>query len=410
MNVKLNINDISSMLGRITAKEMHRQLYPLGKQVGVLFLEPQIGSGYMQWDFEGEGWISFGEADDQAKHAIATMLDDRKRAMVQKTGNQALVESVFSQPSTDYIYFRRQEGNNIEIALAAWGYKFYGSEPSRELENWIVKKHLQLVDIGFSWDAKPLRNFNFNLEGHKRITGEDALFHFDNPVPVGDSYRVETPAGKVFSLEVEDGRQEYVYELAQYFNVEITVTKDGQPLANSNCTVGFGTYSQPVATDENGRCTLRIAMEPGQDGAPVDPQPECSVACGGERQQQAPATSEQTLPFHFDFSTPPPPPEPEPEPQPEPEPEPEPDPEPEEPKLVHVQLLDYGGYPLPNMPFKLTLKRKGTLELVTDDEGYYTLPAEYFTNNERMKIEFTVTKEYQQQHDIHEHEKKKKNK
>lgn len=384
--------------------KIHKQLQSWGKTVGLLFPEPQVGSGYIQWDFEGDGWVSFSNADDQTKHTVATLVYDRKQIFAQKS-NPSLAENVFAQPSAEFVYFRQQNGNT-EIALAAWGYKYVDSSKGLELGTWVEKKNLQLVDIGFSWDAKPLRNFNFTLEGHKRITGEDALFHFDNPVPVGSTYMVETPAGSVFSLNVEDGRQEYVYELAKYFNVEITVTKDNQPLANTSCSIGFGNYGQTITTNEEGHCTLRIAMQPGQDGAPLTPQPECSVACGGERQQQVPSSAEQTLPFRFEFTTPPPPPEPEPEPEPQPEPEPEP----EEPKFVRVQLLDYGGYPLPNMPFKLILKKKGTLELVTDNDGYYTLPAEYFTNNERMKIEFTVTTEYQQQHDIHENEKKKRNK
>ena len=74
--------------------------------------------------------------------------------------------------------------------------------------------------------------------------------------------------------------------------------------------------------------------------------------------------------------------------------------------MVRFTLLDYGGVPLPDLPFTLTLKKKGALSLKTDANGQCLIPKEWFVNKEKMRVNFTVTPEYQASHDLHDKRKK----
>lgn len=103
-------------------------------------------------------------------------------------------------------------------------------------------------------------------------------------------------------------------------------------------------------------------------------------------------------------------PEPEPEPEPvivpEPEPTPEPELEPEpEPKYVTLRLLDYGGFPMPNIPFKLKTKKMGVRDLITDENGICLVPEEWFTPKEKMRVNIVISPEYQELHELHQKKK-----
>ena len=76
--------------------------------------------------------------------------------------------------------------------------------------------------------------------------------------------------------------------------------------------------------------------------------------------------------------------------------------------MVKIRLLDYGGCPLPDLPFVLFTKKKGELKLRTDADGCCEVQQDWLTNNEKMRVKFEVTPEYRQTHDIHDGKTKKK--
>ena len=76
--------------------------------------------------------------------------------------------------------------------------------------------------------------------------------------------------------------------------------------------------------------------------------------------------------------------------------------------MVTIRLLDYGGYPLQQLPFVLKTKKKGKQQLTTDDQGECRVPKEWFTHKEKMRVSFTVTADYQASHPLHDEKEAKK--
>jgi len=310
-------------------------------------------------------------------------------------GSFPFKDEILSIPNDSCIFYRHN-GTNYDIALAAWGYRSLKQPPCTDLTEWINQKYYQKVRIAFVWGNRFLPNCNFLLNGQKRNTSADGFFYITQELPVGNTYSISTMFGKVFSLKVEKGTEDYTYDLTQDFNVKIKIIKDGQPVTKQNCTVVFDNTENLLCTDELGCATIRLPLQHTQDGETALSQPLCKVICGDDQQEKTPTSDEKDL--HFLFTTEsakhidnPPlnPCEPD-KPQ-----------TPQEPEMIAIKFLDYGGYPLTNVDFVLTTKKKGDVQLRTDSNGQCLVPCDWFTNREKMRIKYTISPEYQQTHNLH---------
>ncbi|MGN0282451.1 MAG: hypothetical protein ACI4B3_09150 [Prevotella sp.] len=486
MNIKLQLGEVRLLIDkRFPIEQISNQLKPIAKQANLIFAEHQVGAGYLQWALPGANWTAFSCGSNQQKVVIAQVYKERKNQMQKTLEGSFLKDVIFSVPSEDFIYFR-QDAERLDIALTAWGYKYPDKPATGELDTWISKQELQKVDIAFAWNGQTLPSFSFKLSGHTRITSQDGFLHVDGLLPVGSSYSIETLMGQGFTLVVEKGKTEYIFDLTQYCQVEIAVSQDGNPLPNHVCDVSFGSFHETLTTDMEGHSQVRLPLKNDSLGQIVNPQPSCMVVCGSDSQQQIPTKSDDVLYFRFDFKTQTPvPPDIVPpltsnkqvrvkvevyrngEPVPVQtstilcegdshivttdekgeayfdvvlrniDPEqlskkqalcevicgeehqskriesetanlvfhfdlPPKDDTPKEPEFLFIQLKDYAGVPLIDMPFYLTTKKKGRVQLQTDQEGKCKVPKEWFTSKEKMKIDFTVSVVYQETHDIHD--------
>jgi len=406
MNIKLSVSGVVQVLNRsIPMEQVAKQIIPLAERARLTFPAPQIGAGYIQWPLPGNDWVSFDQADEDTKSAVARAYQQRREELQAAMKGSPLKDVIFQVPADEFIYFR-PNGADWDIALAAWGFRYPDRAPGGEMYTYVKKSVLQLVRIAFLWNGNPIPSFAFRLAGFPRTTQEDGYFCFDRPIPVGNSYSVETLGGKKWDLKVQEGQMDYVYDLTRTVRVEVSVTKDGNPVESSRCILKSDSGSETLVTDASGLVETTIPLLIGSDGEVLAEQPVYTAQCEGESQSQTPSGTDSVLRFDFAFLTPPPP-TPEPEPEPDPEPGPEPKPEPE-PAPIRVRLLDYAGFPLPDMPFVLQT-RKGPLSLVTDSHGECEVSRSLLTENEKLKVKFSISEEYQQTHDIH-HPRKKKSK
>lgn len=409
MNIKLHLGEVVPLLDKhISEKQVHQLLNPLAIQANLLFPEVKSGSGYLQWDLPGNDWISFSDGNDNQKSSVAQAYQQRKSILCSALKGSPFEMAIFTIPAEKFIYFRPQ-GDGWEIAVAAWGYKYPNKPSSGELDIYITKTVLQDVEIGFQWANELLPCFMFKLDGFSRCTQENGWFKMDGKLPVNNRYHIESHTGKVFDLIVEEGRTQYLYDLTQYVQVEITTKQDEQALKNCTCVVDFN-GKQNVTTDSLGHASLRIPMLCDATGEMMQPQPDCCVTCMAETQKVCPVNDNEVLNFTFSFKTNPEPATPIP-PTPFAQPmvresEQEVPPK-QEPELVYIRLQDYGGFPLPDMDFTLITKKKGKVLLKTNSEGVCIVPKEWFMHNEKMKIEFVVSPEYQEKHDLHDKKSKK---
>lgn len=492
MNIKLQLGEIRLLIDkRFPIEQISNQLHPIAKQANLIFAEHQVGVGYLQWALPGTNWTAFSNGNEEQKAFIAQLYKERKTQIQNSLEGSLLKDIIFSVPSEDFIFFR-QNGEQWDIALTAWGYKYPDKPASGELDTWISKQELQKVNIAFAWAGKTLPTFSFKLSGHTRITSPDGFMHVDGPLPVGSSYSIETLMGQGYTLVVEKGKSDYIFDLTQYCQVEIAVFQDNNPLPNYVCDVSSGSYHETITTDAAGRSQMRLPLLNDSFGQIVIPQPPCVVVCGTDSQQQIPTKNDDVLTFLFNFRTP----------IPEPpvidppatsdkhvhvkvevfrndEPVsgqkgkilyngdshaittnekgeayfdivvrdivseqlsrnqsvcevicgdehqskklesettnlvfhfelPPKDDASKESEYLYIQLKDYAGMPLIDMPFYLTTKKEGRVQLQTDHEGKCKVSKEWFTPKEKMKIDFTVSAEYQETHDIHDLKNKRK--
>lgn len=411
MNVKLHLGEVIPLLDKhISKQQVHQLLSPIAMQAGLLFPEENSGFGYLQWDLPGNDWISFMDGDENQKSSVAQVYQQRKAIMRSALKGSPIEVAIFTIPAEKFIYFRPQ-GNSWEIAVTAWGYKYPNKPGSGELDIYITKTVLQDVMIGFQWADELLPNLAFRINGFSRVTEEDGWFKTDGQLPLDSRFIIELHSGQRFNLTVEKGRSEYIYDLTQYMQIEVAVTQDDKPLKNCTCEINFnGIHS--ITTDFLGHASLRLPMVCDSMGILVHPQPDCIVTCREEIQKTNPVACNEVLNFAFSFKT-----EQEEPVVPEPpiippfiEPEkPIIDPEPpKQEEFVYIRLHDYSGFPLPDMDFILTTKKKGEVSLKTDSEGICIVPKEWFTHKEKIKVKFVISSEYQEKHDLHDKKLKKK--
>lgn len=408
MNVKLHLGEVVPLLEKhISKKQVHQLLSPIAAQANLMFPEEKSGFGYLQWDLPGNDWISFMDGDDNQKSSVAQVYQQRKSIMRSALKGSPFETAIFTVPAEEYIYFR-PKGNSWEIAVTAWGYKYPNKPGSGELDIYITKTIMQDVMIGFQWADKLLPNLAFRLNGLPRTTEEDGWLRMDGQLPLDSRFDLILYSGQRFVLTVEKGKSEYIYDLTQYFQVEVAVNQDEKPLENCTCEINFNGIHH-VTTDFQGHASLRLPMICDTEGVLINPQPDCIVTCMEEIQKASPAASNDVLNFVFSFKTkkkepivPEPPIIP-----PKPIDDDIVDP-PHEEKFVYIRLQDYGGFPLPDLEFVLTTKKKGEVSLKTDSEGICIVPQEWFTHKEKMKVNFVISPEYQEKHDLHDKKSKKK--
>lgn len=492
MNIKLQLGEVRLLIDkRFPIEQICNQLHPIAQKANLIFAGHQVGAGYLQWVLPGSDWTAFPNGSDSQKDIVAQIYKERKAQMQSFLQGSFLEDSIFSVPSEDFIFFR-QNGDGWDIALTAWGYKYPNKPASGELDTWISKHDLQKVNIAFAWAGLTMPGFSFKLSGYTRTTSLDGFMHVDGLLPVGKSYPIETLTGSSFTLLVEKGKSDYIFDLTQYCQAEIIVCQDNIALSDYTCEVDFGGYHTTLTTDASGRTLVHLPLKNDSLGQITIPQPPCIVTCGVENQQQVPSRNGDILSFVFNFK------------KNVPEPpivdwfevpdkhvlvkvevfrgekpvadlsaellfdgnshilktnekgvfffdivlkdvfsqeieEKRPACEvicadehqskyieadttdlvfrfdlpakidlPKEQEYVYIQLKDYAGEPLIDIPFNLTTKNKGRMQLKTDHDGKCKLPKEWFTSKEKMKIDFTVSKEYQEAHDIHYSKKQKK--
>ena len=415
MNIKLRINEVINLLPQIATEQLHKTLSPIVQSVGVVLPPVKIGHGYYLWTLDGDNWVSFTKLETQQKALVAELYQEKIKSFNTFLEGSPLKDIVITIPSEDFI-FTRPNGSSYDIALTGWGYKYPHKAPIISLDTWVKHIDKEAVRIGFKWDDDLLPHFPFTLVGENRKTQENGWFQCDGKLPVGNTYKISTLNETCFNLVVEKNKQDYVYDLTKRGTISIKVLHDCNPVENAACDITFKSKTTNIVTDATGAANQEIILEPGADGGVAMPQPLCTVSYNDKTLEKT-VNPNGITDFVFEsFSepvvTPEPPVEPEPLVIPERPIEPDPLVDPEPPtdpvrETVRITLLDYEGYPLVDMPFTIKTKKKGKVQLTTDNQGRCEIPKEWLTPKEKINVDFDVTPEYQTTHDIHQTKKKK---
>lgn len=371
-------------------------------KAGLLMPAPEAGSGYMVWRLPGEGWVSFKDLDDDAKQQVAETISGKIATLKQAIGRPDLADKIARMPDAKYVYTRRTNGRD-EYALVAWAYRYPESRGGDELETWVNRVKKQHVSLGFAWDGALLPSQPFTIQSMAHKTMTDGKFEVGS-VPVGKRYMIEhKPTKRVFTLDVEAGKDMYEYDLTIPFGVKAIVRKDGAAMGGASVSVSFDGRQATMVTDDDGMASMTLALAHDGFGNPTDPQPGCTATCADQSLTKTPVNASCELVFEFDITTPPEEPEP-------PVEEPEKPEEPEDPGFITIEITDVLGTPISDMPIMITLKKKGKVQLRTDADGMFEVPKEWLTPGEKMHVDFEMTPEYHDAHGIELDKKKRKKK
>ena len=369
MNVKLRVEEVRPLI-KAPIDQMAKVVAPLAERARLVMPTPQVGVGYMQWNLPGSGWRPFSSADPETKSLIAEEFKKRRQTLLESLpGNDTVKSAIARVPSEDFIYFRENE-EGMDICLVAWGYRFLETPTVTDLDTYITRVHMQNVRIGFLWDGNVLPSFSFRLAGFPRETGEDGYFYVDNPLLVGKQFKVATLSGREWDLRVEEGKEEYLYDLTRTATVVASVTKDGAPLGNVVCSMHFGDLSRELVCDASGHAETVIALPVGPDGELLPEQPECVVAFEDQTESQVPYDG-AVLRYTLSLKTP--------EPEPEPEPEVKPVPVVEDVPAAQVEYQKIPMFALgTNLLFDLAITPNFSFEVPVGQHwsilGEYTFP------------------------------------
>lgn len=301
MNIKRPIGSIVSLLSQ---DNTITQIYNLlkDKSADLLFAEPETGAGFLQWKLPeraGSTWQTISEAGSPEQKSRWAE-EHKKRCDALRNKLPKDMASVLNVPSEDFFFFR-ESGDELEVALTAWGFRFPNSAPCQELVTYITKVAEQEVNIAFEWDGVRLANYPFLLSTLPRQTDTDGWLHVDGKLKVGRKFDIRDNNGHDFQLVVEQGKANYVFDITQFATVEVTVKHDDKGVAGKVCELQFDKRSSTLVTDENGLATLRLPLVCDPLGRLIQPQPAVTVKVDEEAQRENPSQEGDVL--HFDFVT-----------------------------------------------------------------------------------------------------------
>ena len=296
MNVKILTGGVFCLLGGDYEKAFIKLKKLTGDCQG-MFTERRAGANYLEWDLPGDGWKRLSECDPGNVAEVKHQLDERRQQVRQLFGeNTKFADNVLTVPSEDHIFYRYEPDGKLSIALTAWGYRHPETIDSRAGDGKLKPKPEKgKVQIAFDWDGKHLPLVPFKLQDQLQSTNNDGVFDIKNPQEVGKVIPIEV-AGKELSLTVNNEQQLYSFDLTKYFNIELIVTRDGKPAANTTCKVTFGTKTIDVITNDNGSATHKLAFAP-DNGKVAQAQPECVVKCEDQSQSLIPSIENDKLQF-----------------------------------------------------------------------------------------------------------------
>ena len=316
-----------------------------------LFTERRTGPDYLQWNLPGDGWKALSECDPITASEVQRQLDDRLEQLRQRYGdNKAMADMVLTVPSNEFIFYKTEPDGKLKIALTAWGYRYPERIDIKPIDGDLTRTEKEKVQIAFDWDGKHLPNVPFKLKDMLQQTNDSGIFAIHNEIEVGHVIPIVI-AGKEESITVVKGQQLYTFDLTKRFNIEVSVTRDGKPAANTTCKLTFGNKTLELTTDDNGHVNQSLAFEPDR-GKVADPQPECKITCEDQAQSLTPSLENNNLQYSLQLET----------------------------KRFHIEVtVTRDGKPVAaNTPIKVDFGGN-TQELVTDDNGHASQSMTFMT-------------------------------
>ena len=197
-----------------------RQLLP---PQDMIFAEEQKAQNRIHWKHAQPGWVAVTEADP----ALSSMAMDQFRATMERIrtalakhpATASRIEQILSFPDDSYIFCRVNEANQVEVALAGWGYKLRTVGPV-DYNVDVHLRHEQPVSFSFVDNGAVAVNRPFSLSMPslkapiRKDTGATGIFSIGTHVQEGAEYTItDEVTAKTFELQVVKGKIQYDFDV-----------------------------------------------------------------------------------------------------------------------------------------------------------------------------------------------------
>ena len=402
----------------------------------------------------------YSDANSLEKEEIAICLEEKKASILGKLSQEMnYVAKLFQIPSEKELFWYRDIDGKIHVILAQWGFVLNNRAKDVNIIDFILVQPRVLTQtevtlhVDYS-DGRPADNASFKLtllNNCKEIkTDENGEFYIGN-LYAGKMFSVANEGGekKEFTVEKDIPKYNATFDIKTGYTIRV-LNQEKQAKANFNILINGQTYSTDeegvvtindvvltpemsidVSCSEAPKCSYQLNRNPQENDFVYkvdDPvtayaikvmnqheglKPHFPVLINGqERVTDASGniTSEDMLyvpeskitvtlpdksnPQVFEISI-----------------------NREENNYIYkieekeeqipeaitkIRILGYNGMPLPNLVVNVDTKNGNKLTSTTDQDGYVSFLSSNFTDGEKPKIHFIITKEYQKSHPLNE--------
>lgn len=257
MERKSSVNEVH----KVVQKDLSELSKTLSKKLGLAnpFAKISIGNGYYLWSDTRCQWNQMIAAGDFEQSIVKDALARTKKYIASLIGNNT-ADLLFTTPDDSYIYYNDEEGD-IKILITGWGFK----KPVRVIggpDDGKLRKDIP-VTLSFSYDGEKQPMYEFGIQIPTQIkrfrTDGAGYYHFNNLIQK-ELLLKDFVTGKDFRLIVEEGREEYDFDVTVYTELLFKATVDKNPVVGETISVQYCNKSYEVTTDSNGSAVMQLPL------------------------------------------------------------------------------------------------------------------------------------------------------
>lgn len=224
-----------------------------------LFSKIEINGNGGEWFAEGTGYRAYKDASPVEKELIACCIEEKKDAIIDKMkGEMPFIEKLLRVPSEGQIFWRKDENDEVHVALAQWGFKQVSQPEDVDIINYILEQprpltQQQVILHADYSNGQPAANLQLTLTifNHSKPirTNDEGNYPIGN-MYAGKKFSVNDSHDKKYDYTVASGKDLYtaIFDLYTNYTVKV-VNQDSEPKVGYPITVD----GETVVTDEKGK-------------------------------------------------------------------------------------------------------------------------------------------------------------
>lgn len=250
----------------------------LADEKELCFAERKQGAGYFLWRHPDNDWLRLSACDPEEKERLLSEYETIRSRVLAKLRENAVLASlgdkVFSVPDGSHIWYK-DDLDGLRFLLSGWGYKYPLAASGGPIVEGTEEDIKQDVRVGFTYldSLQPQMEFTIGPKAsatNKQFMTDESGMAYVGKLHPGVTYAVLfLPFGKTFELTVQDGCEEYVFDVTRRAFLTVVASRDGQPVSGQVCTIEYAGQEYGNSFSESGRITQSLVLQDGFEKATV---------------------------------------------------------------------------------------------------------------------------------------------